>query len=122
MSTPETGGPQETPSSGDLPRSPDQRPAGATEPPTGPRHQPQANGLAIAAIVFGVGAVFFMPIILGPIGIILAVMARSRGQSLANVGLTVAIVGTALGLIFGIIAAMTMENDLALATLLGAYR
>jgi hypothetical protein len=72
MSTPETGGPHETPSSGDLPRSPDQRPAGATEPPTGPRHQPQANGLAIAlgavlgkrvperAIQIGAAVLFFV--------------------------------------------------------------
>lgn len=76
------------------------------------------NGLAIAAIVFGLGAVVFAPIILGPIGIILAVMARNRGQPLGNAALWIAIGGTVVGLVFGLIAAQMVMDD---GTLEGAH-
>ncbi len=69
------------------------------------------NGLAIAAIVFGIGAVAFAPIILGPIGIVLAVMARNRGQSLGTAALWITIAGTVVGLVLGLLAAQMMVNE-----------
>lgn len=75
------------------------------------RRRDAGNGLAIAAIVFGLGAVVFAPIILGPIGIILAIMARNRSQSLGNAALWVAIGGTVVGLVFGLIAAQMVMDD-----------
>lgn len=74
--------------------------AGAAEADT------DSNAFAIAAIVLGALAVFFLPIILGPIGIILAVMARNRAQPRADIALWVAIGGTVAGLAFGMMAAM----------------
>jgi hypothetical protein len=81
--------------------SPDQRATGAGAA----GDDTDTNAFAIAAMVLGVLAVFFLPIILGPIGIALAVMARNRHQSLANIALWVAIGGTVAGLALGIMAA-----------------
>src|SRR5215472_8796565 len=64
--------------------------------PSGPQ---QSNGLAIAGIICGALAFLIAPIILGPAGLILGGIAKSRGQRLANAALIVA----GLGLVVGII-------------------
>lgn len=87
--------------------SPDQRRVGGIER----TEDTDTNALAIGAIVLGVLAVFFLPIVLGPIGIVLAVMARNRGQSLGNVALWVAIGGTVVGLAFGVLALTMTEGE-----------
>lgn len=58
--------------------------------------------LSVSAIVLGVISVLFFPIILGPIGIVLAAVAKSRGERLANVALAVAIIGPILGFVLAL--------------------
>ena len=59
------------------------------------------SGFSTSAIVLGIIAVFLVPILFGGIGIILAVVGKNKGEKNANVALTVAIVCTVAGLIFG---------------------
>ena len=70
-----------------------------TTQPTGPA-EPAApsNALSILAGVAGAFALV-IPIVFGPAGVILGVMARSRRERLANVGLLLAALGMAIGLI-----------------------
>jgi hypothetical protein len=70
--------------------------------------QQTSNGLAIAGIICGAIAFLFLPIILGPIGLILGGIAKSRGQRLANAALIVSGLGLVLGLILGIIVFRAM--------------
>jgi hypothetical protein len=69
-----------------------------TTQPTGPA-EPAApsNALSILAGVAGAFALI-IPIVFGPAGVILGVMARSRRERLANVGLLLAALGMAIGL------------------------
>ena len=59
------------------------------------------NGYSIAAFVCGGAAVLLYPLffLVGPAGIVCAVVARSRGERLAMPSLWVAIGGTVLGLL-----------------------
>ena len=85
--------------------------ASAPMPPAMAAPQPQAkagNGLSIAAIVMGVLALLFLPIILGPAAIICGGIAMSRNEPLGKVGLIVGIVGMLLGFALGIIVARSM--------------
>jgi mannitol-specific phosphotransferase system IIBC component len=68
--------------------------------------QPSSNStstFSIIAIVLGGIAFLFFPIVLGPAAIILAVIAKTKTERLANVALAVAILGTVIGLILGAI-------------------
>ena len=56
---------------------------------------------SILGIVFGGLALIFLPIILGPVGIILSVVGKTKGEKLANIALTVSILGTLVGLFLG---------------------
>jgi hypothetical protein len=56
---------------------------------------------SILGIVFGGIALIFLPIILGPVGIILSVVGKTKGEKLANIALTVSILGTLVGLFLG---------------------
>ena len=62
-----------------------------------------AQIFSILAIVSGVVAVLLIPILFGPIGIVLAVVARYRTEPLWKIGLAVAIVGMLLGFLLGYI-------------------
>ena len=66
-----------------------------------PQQTNQSNVLSIIAIVCGVVAVLFLPIILGPLGLILAGIGKSRGEKLSTIGLVVAGVGMVLGFVLG---------------------
>lgn len=68
-------------------------------PPPVPRTT--GSSLSSAAIALGISALFFLPIILGPIGIALAATAMSKGESRGPVALGVSIGGMVLGFIFG---------------------
>lgn len=61
--------------------------------------QQTSNVLSIIAIVFGVIAVVFFPIVFGPLGIICGGIALSRKERLAKIGLGVAIAGMIAGFI-----------------------
>ena len=56
---------------------------------------------SILGIVFGGVALIFLPIILGPVGIILSVVGKTKGEKLANIALTVSILGTLVGMFIG---------------------
>ena len=62
------------------------------------------SGFSTAAIILGVIAILFFPIILGPAGIVLGAVAKSKGESKAVVGMTVAACGTVVGMILGALA------------------
>jgi hypothetical protein len=61
------------------------------------------NTFSIVAIVLGGIAFILFPIFLGPAAIILAVIAKNKKEKLANVALTVGILGTVIGMILGAI-------------------
>lgn len=52
-------------------------------------------------IVFGAVALLFLPILFGPAGIILSVIGKTKGEKLANIALTVSILGTLVGMFIG---------------------
>jgi hypothetical protein len=59
------------------------------------------NILSGLAIVSGVIALIFFPIVFGPLGIVLAAIGLVRKERLWPVGLAVAIVGMLVGMAFG---------------------
>lgn len=61
----------------------------------------ESNGLAIGGIVLGIAAFFFLPIVLGPIGLVLGIVAKTQGQKSAVTAIVVSSVGTVAGMIFG---------------------
>jgi hypothetical protein len=75
-------------------------PGGYASPPAS-----TSNAFAVTAIVLGAIAFLFFPIILGPLAIVFAGIALSKGQSLAKVAMGVAIGGMVLGFVFGFLAA-----------------
>jgi hypothetical protein len=64
-----------------------------------------SNGFSNAAIALGAIAFLFFPVVLGPVGIILAAVGKSKNEPKAMIGLTVSIVGTVMGMIIGFIVA-----------------
>jgi hypothetical protein len=74
--------------------------------PGGRRQGPQI--FSILAMVCGVVAILILPIIFGPIGIILAVVANRRGEPLWKIALGVAIGGMVLGFVLG---AVVLSNN-----------
>jgi len=61
------------------------------------------NTFSIIAIVLAAIGFLLLPIVLGPAAIILAVIAKNKKEKLANVALTVGILGTIIGMILGAI-------------------
>jgi hypothetical protein len=94
-----------------VPASGDDRVEDATAAGRGTGGEEPGNGFAIAAMVLGVLAVFVAPIILGPIGLILAAVARSRNQPLANWAIGVAAAGTVIGLALAFFAMQAIEGE-----------
>lgn len=62
------------------------------------------NGYSIGGIALGVLAFLFLPIVFGPIGIVLGAVGRSRGEPLARWGLGVPIAGLVAGILITIVA------------------
>ena len=60
-----------------------------------------SNLLSIISLVCGGIAFILFPVVFGPIAIILAVIAKNKKESLANVALTVGILGTLVGMFLG---------------------
>jgi hypothetical protein len=65
------------------------------------------NTFSIIAIVLGAIGFILLPIVLGPAAIILAVIAKTKKEKLANVALAVGILGTVIGMILGAIIGAT---------------
>lgn len=62
-----------------------------------------SSTFSVIAIVLGGISFLVLPILLGPASIILAVIAKTKNEKLANVALAVAILGTVIGMILGAI-------------------
>ena len=60
--------------------------------------------LGILSIVFGAIAFLFLPIVLGPAGIVCGALSMRRGERLGKIGLAVSIAGLVIGLILGAVA------------------
>jgi hypothetical protein len=60
------------------------------------------NGFSTAGIILGAIAFLFFPIVLGPTGLILAAVGKSKGEDKAVVAMTVAGLGTVIGMILGV--------------------
>ena len=63
---------------------------------------------SVIAIILGGLSFLLFPILFGPAAIILAVIAKKKGESLANVALTVGIVGAVSGMIIGAIVGASL--------------
>ena len=66
------------------------------------------NTFSIIAMVLGGISLLFLPIILGPIAIVLSIVAKNKKEKLATVALSIAIVGTVLGMVIGAIVGAAM--------------
>jgi len=67
-------------------------------------HNPQSSNsspMSIGAIVCGVIALLFFPIVLGPLAIILGAGGWSRGEKLGPVAVAVGVIGMIVGMIIG---------------------
>ena len=67
-----------------------------------------ASPFSVIAIILGGLSFLLFPILFGPAAIILAVIAKKKGESLANVALTVGIVGAVSGMIIGAIVGASL--------------
>lgn len=83
-------------------------PTGSPLPPPNMSSAPPTdvgNLLSIIGMVCGGVALLFCPILLGPAGIVLGVIAKRRGESLATIAIAVAAVGMVLGFAIGAMVA-----------------
>ena len=67
-----------------------------------------ASPFSVIAIILGGLSFLLFTILFGPAAIILAVIAKKKGESLANVALTVGIVGAVSGMIIGAIVGASL--------------
>ena len=70
---------------------------------TNPVPSQNSNALSILAIIFGGISVLILPILFGPIGIVLGIIAKTRKERLSTVGLIISIVGPVIGAILGLL-------------------
>ena len=62
-----------------------------------------SNALSITSIVLGIVAVFLVPIVFMIAGIVCAILAKQKNESLWVIGLVVSIAGGVAGIVFGAI-------------------
>ena len=63
------------------------------------------NSFSVGAIIFGAVSLLFFPIIFGPIGLVMAAVAKSKNEKNAIIGFVVAGVGMVVGMFFGALLA-----------------
>jgi hypothetical protein len=76
-----------------------------------PVAETRGNTLSIIGIVCGVVAVLFLPIVFGPVGIILGIIGKTRNEKLSTIAIVVAVVGMVAGFILGAV----VMNQMGLA-------
>ena len=83
-------------------------PAYAPPPPIVPPPPVAAtgNGFSIAGIVFGILAFLVLPIVFGPIGLILGAVGKGKGESKATTAMVVSGVGMVVGMAIGALVAL----------------
>lgn len=59
------------------------------------------NGFSVAGIILGALAFIILPIVLGPAGLILGAVGKSKGESKAVVAMVVSGLGLVIGMILG---------------------
>ena len=69
-----------------------------------------SNTFSIIAFVLGGISFLFLPVVLGPAAIIVAVVAKNKKEKLANIALAVGILGTVMGMILGAIIGSAMSG------------
>lgn len=77
--------------------------AGQYGPVASTPQQGSGSPFSVAALVCGCIAFLFFPIIFGPIAIVLATVGKVRSEGLATAALVIAIAGTVIGLILGLL-------------------
>ena len=65
------------------------------------------NGFSTAGIIIGAVAFLFFPIILGPVGLILGAVGKSKGEPRAVVAMVVSGCGLVIGMIIGAIVGLS---------------
>ncbi|MFJ3582973.1 hypothetical protein ACIPPS_12205 [Streptomyces sp. NPDC090127] len=76
------------------------------QPHGGPSRASGSNVLSIVAIVLGVIALLFLPIVFGVVGVVLGIVAKTvRHERLATVAIVVSAVGLVGGMILGALVA-----------------
>jgi uncharacterized protein YacL len=66
-----------------------------------PTPQSAGSGFSVAGIICGAIAFLFFPIVLGPIGLILGAIGKSKGEEKAVVAMVVSALGLVIGLMLG---------------------
>lgn len=84
----------------------------ATAPGPGTTTANDGRVFTILAFVFGVVAILFIPIVFGPLAIVMAVIGMRKGDPLAKTALAVAIVGMILGFVLGAAIMSSTEDGL----------
>lgn len=69
-----------------------------------------SKGFSIGAIVCGIVAVLILPIVFGPVGLVLGGVAKKRGERLSTIALVVAGVGMVLGFVLGALGLIALNN------------
>lgn len=75
-----------------------------------PRPTTPGNGYSTAGIILGAIAFLFLPIVFGPVGIILGAVAKSKGEDKAVVAMVVATLGLVIGMILGAIVFSSINS------------
>ena len=73
-----------------------------------PTPKTTGNAFSTAGIICGVISFLFFPIVLGPIGLILGAVAKSKGEERAMTAIIVSAIGLVGGMIFGILVFSTL--------------
>ena len=85
------------------------RPSFAPENATPGR--PRGRGWSIAGIISGVLAVFIVPILLGPLGVVFGIVGLVRGdRGLGIAAIIVSILGFVIGLLVGVVLLSLMNQ------------
>jgi hypothetical protein len=66
-------------------------------------HSGTGNGFSIVAIVLGAVAFLFFPILLGPAGMILGAVGKSRNERLAIPAMIISACGLVVGMVLGLV-------------------
>jgi uncharacterized protein YacL len=75
--------------------------ASRNAPASMPTPKSAGSGFSVAGIICGAIAFLFFPIVLGPIGLILGAIGKSKGEEKAVVAMVVSALGLVIGLILG---------------------
>lgn len=66
-----------------------------------PTPKSAGSGFSVAGIICGAIAFLFLPIVLGPVGLILGAIGKSKGEEKAVIALVVSALGLVIGMILG---------------------